>query len=152
MNSELAQAISALAILRREHQELLMLFENYQRRSSQNAKSLLLRRLCEQTRLHFTIEAGVFYPALFKNSSYCPVLAAVGEEYAEVIDLVNELADPSWIPASRQRCVVTLSKLVQTHVTIAEVPGGLFETATKQSLDWPQVEAGLLRRRRELEG
>ena len=141
----------ALMELRKQHHVILEAFDRYLRVPHRLNRSELLMELCRQIRLHVTVEAGVFYPALADQLSSLAILAEAGVEFAYVTQLINEISDENTNAELLLRLTNRLRCHFLAHVEAAEKAGGLFERAATLDLSWETLRHRLWERRQALQ-
>ena len=142
---------AVLGRLRADHDEIKALFCLYEEESALQVREYLLGRLCSCIKLHCTLEAGVFVPAVAEATGDLLVLGRTGAEYAGAMQIINETLAAAPDSERRNDLFSALKRYVYHHVSAAESAEGIFAQAQQSALpDWQAVERELIRRRKEL--
>jgi hypothetical protein len=136
-----------LAKLRAEHQDLLFLFTVYAAHPHIRHRQNLLALIHTMTRLHYTTEIGVFYPAVVDLPMGSEILNDAGEGYARVMSLLNDLKGPSFDEPTMHARVRELHAEVRRHVESAEAEHGPFVLSRDADVQWDVLERELTERR-----
>lgn len=141
---------SILAALRAEHAEIAALIARYLRTRDMPQRACLLPAMCNAVRLHFTVETGVFIPALARCTRDPTLLRRVGAEYATILSVVNELAAVHPGARGREFKVKQLRTLVMSHIERTEGMEGVLCRAARMKLRWSELGLQMASRRDEL--
>ena len=147
----------AVSMLQKDHQNVLKLFKQFQdmaeegESGEENGKSELVKAICEELKVHTTLEEEIFYPA---------VRAAVGEELIMDEALVEHESAKTMIeqlegmhPGDEHydAKVVVLGEYIKHHVQ--EEQGEIFPKVKKsKEIDLTALGEELATRKRELTG
>lgn len=82
---------SAITLLKKDHQELEELFEQYEERTNNRAKADLARKICSALKVHTQLEEEIFYPAARKATDDKDLLDEALVEHAGAKHLVSEI-------------------------------------------------------------
>lgn len=82
---------SAITLLKKDHQELEELFEQYEERTNNRVKADLARKICSALKVHTQLEEEIFYPAARKATDDKDLLDEALVEHAGAKHLVSEI-------------------------------------------------------------
>ena len=140
----------AVALLKKDHDEVEQLFKDFEKASGEGRKEKLAREICRQLTVHATIEEEIFYPAcegkveegLLKESY-------VEHDAAKLLIAEIEAGGPS--DEFYDAKVKVLSEEIDHHVEEEEKRmEGLFAQAKKAGLDMDALGEQLAARKSEL--
>lgn len=140
----------AVALLKKDHDEVEQLFKDYEKASGDGRKEKLAREICRQLTIHAQIEEEIFYPAcegkveedLLKESY-------VEHDAAKLLIAEIEAGGPS--DEFYDAKVKVLSEEIDHHVQEEEKRmEGLFAQAKKAGLDMDALGEQLAQRKSEL--
>ena len=139
----------AIALLKADHRKVEDLFEKFETASSSAAKRKLAEQICNELKVHATIEEELFYPAL-KGKIEDDMLdeAYVEHDGAKVLinDILASTPDEEFYDAK----VTVLSEEIKHHVKEEEQAGGMFAQAKKAGVDLVALGEQLMARKMEL--
>ena len=140
-------ANDAIAVLQRDHAEILALFERFAA-AGDNLREEIAERLCRALTIHAACEEELLYPAAHEALDDDTVVHESEIEHGSIRDLVELIevlpVDDPRFPAS----VKVLGEYVRHHVRIEEKQ--LFPRLRKSGLDLQVLGEGLHARRQEL--
>ena len=146
----------ALALLRADHDKVLKMFEDYDRKESEEDRTELAQQICQELTVHTMIEEEIFYPAVreaLENDE--------GEEADEMMDEAQIehngakqlIADIQGADASDDMFnarVKVLSEYIKHHVR--EEQDEMFPAIRKTDLDLKSLGEQLRQRKEEILG
>lgn len=138
-----SSAMSAMLVLRQlraEHNEIEALIGLYAIEPSMEMRTHLASRICRTVRIHYTIEMGAVVPAIAEASGNSDVLERAGVAYAQVMQIINEIAAPRCTGERQQSLVDVLNTLVNEHISASESNEGLLTSAENLPLDWRSIQ------------
>jgi hypothetical protein len=151
LTTDVETHVNPIEILESDHQMLALRFSEFFACSSERQRSDLADSICDSLKIHFSLEADIFYPE-FLHATHDPLshfVASVNRETVQKVIEEIEYSDPA--DANLTAKVNELSQLVAHHVTEAERPdGGLFVQARASGLDREDLGRALMARRQEL--
>lgn len=136
--------------LQLEHQELLAFLESHARAKLRSDKLAFLETICKKARLHYLVETGVFFGAMANAPGSSRLLDQAGEDYAIIIPLLNELADPNNDRRLIESQILELHGIVLNHIHSTEGAQGAFEFSMHAHVDWDALGRRLISRRARL--
>lgn len=139
----------AIALLKADHRKVEGLFEDFEK-AGEGKKQAIAEEICNELKIHATIEEELFYPALdgkieedLLNEAY------VEHDGAKVLinDIVAGGPDDKFYEAK----VTVLSEDILHHVKEEEMPGeGMFAQARAADVDLIALRDQMLARKEEL--
>ena len=142
-------AADATTLLRRDHEAVSALFEQYEKARSSAKKFDLVQEICEELTIHAQVEEEIFYPAVRKAIKDDDLLDEAEVEHASLKKLIAEVEgkDIDSVPMFDAKITV-LSEYVKHHVK--EEQNEMFPKAKKSGLDLKALGAELAARKEEL--
>jgi len=145
--------VDALTLLREDHQEVLALFEQFDRAASgaqDDRRQALAQRLCELLTAHAQIEEEIFYPAARAAIVEHDLLDESEVEHAMAKELIEQIQAMDVDEALFDAKVRVLAEYVRHHVGVEE--DELFGLVELADVDLDRLGLELAARRRELLG
>ena len=141
--------MDATALLRKDHETVSALFEQYEKARSNTRKFDLVQEICHELTIHAAIEEEIFYPAVRKAIQDDDMLDEALVEHAGLKDLIAQVEgkDIDSEPMFDAKITV-LSEYVKHHVK--EEQDEMFPKAKKSGLDLKALGAQLAERKEEL--
>ena len=142
-------SVDATMLLRRDHEAVSALFEQYEKARSKAKKFDLVQEICEELTIHAQIEEEIFYPAVRKALKDDDLLDEAQVEHNSLKKLIAEVegkdvkAEPMF-----DAKITVLSEYVKHHVK--EEQDEMFPKAKKSGLDLKALGAELAARKEEL--
>lgn len=140
----------AIALLKADHRAVEALFASFEKASGSSRKRDLAERICDELKIHTSIEEEIFYPAL--NGKIDEDLlkeAYVEHDGAKVLinDIMAGGPDDEFYDAK----VKVLSEEIEHHVKEEEQPSeGMFAQARATDVDLVVLRDQMLARKEEL--
>ena len=140
----------AIALLKKDHDEVQELFEQFNKASGEGRKEKLARKICRELTIHAMIEEEIFYPACqsaVEDSLYHE--AFVEHDGAKVLinDIMANGPDDEFFEAK----VTVLCEEISHHVKEEERPKeGFFAQARQGDVDLVRLRDQLMERKQEL--
>ena len=139
----------AIALLKADHRKVEDLFEKFESASKSDQKRKLAEQICNELKVHATIEEELFYPAL-RGAIDDDLLdeAYVEHDGAKVLinDILASAPDAEFYDAK----VTVLSEDIKHHVKEEEQRGGMFSQAKDSSVDLVALGEQMMARKLEL--
>ncbi|MEP6885558.1 MAG: hemerythrin domain-containing protein [Gammaproteobacteria bacterium] len=141
----------AIAMLTADHKKVKQLFSKFDKlkdAGTDDEKTHLVARICNELKIHTTIEEEIFYPAVRKAIDDADLMDEAFVEHAGAKDLIEQLegADPA--DDLYDAKVTVLGEQIDHHVR--EEEGDMFPKAKKTKVDTDALGAKMLKRKREL--
>jgi hypothetical protein len=139
----------AIALLKADHRQVEELFEKFESARS-GSKQAIAEKICNELKIHTTIEEEIFYPALEGKIEEGDLAEALVEhDGAKVLinDIMSRSADDEFYDAK----VKVLSEEIEHHVREEEQPKeGMFAQARETDVDLVALRDRMLARKQEL--
>jgi hemerythrin superfamily protein len=145
------QTIDAVTLLKQEHRQIAEWFTEYDSAGSDLPKQNLALRICRALRVHATMEADIFYPALLKATDDPMMFEIAVREHTDAQRLIEQIMQSSPMDELFDSKVRILADVVAQHVAEEECSGGIFDEAEESDMDLQSLGIQLQLRRRELE-
>jgi hemerythrin-like domain-containing protein len=143
----------AIALLRKDHARVLEMFKQYDKLtdgSADKAKAELAARICEELKIHTTIEEEILYPALREALDEELLMAEAQVEHDSAKALIAEIEALQPGDAMYDAKVIVLGEFIKHHVK--EEHAEMFPKARKAELDLAALGEQLAARKQELAG
>ena len=125
----------AIALLKADHRKVEGLFEQFEKASGASRKQALATQICNELKIHTTIEEEIFYPA-FQGKIEEDTLAEAYVEHDGAKVLINDIMAASPEDDFYDAKVKVLSEMIEHHVEEEEKRvEGMFSQARKAGLD-----------------
>ena len=140
----------AIALLKADHRKVEGLFEQFEKARGSGRKQALAEQICNELKIHTTIEEEIFYPA-FKGKIEEDTLAEAYVEHDGAKVLVNDIMSASPEDEFYEAKVKVLSEEIKHHVHEEEMPGeGMFAQCRKTDVDMVALRDRMAERKQEL--
>ncbi len=150
MADQPAEFTDAIALLKADHRKVEGLFEDFEKARGAERKQALAHQICNELKIHTTIEEEIFYPAL-EGKIDEDMLEEAFVEHDGAKLLVNEIEAASADEDFYNAKVKVLSEEIEHHVKEEEEPGkGMFAQARKADVDLVELGEKMLARKRKL--
>ena len=144
------QFTDAIALLKADHRKVENLFEQFESARGNSRRQALARQICNELKIHATIEEEIFYPA-FKGKIEDRTLAEAYVEHDGAKVLVNDIMAASPDDAFYDAKVKVLSEDIKHHVREEEMPSeGMFAQCRKTNVDLIALRDRLMARKQKL--
>ena len=141
----------AIAMLTADHQKVKKLFGDFDKLKEEGGdeeKSALVEQICNELKIHATIEEEIFYPAVRKAIDDANLLDEALVEHAGAKDLIAQLEEAHPADELYDAKVTVLGEQIDHHVK--EEEGQMFPQAKKAKLDTATLGVKMLKRRQAL--
>ena len=139
----------AIALLKADHRKVEELFEKFESARS-GSKQALAEQICNELKIHATIEEELFYPAL-KGKIEEETLNEAYVEHDGAKVLINDITAGGPDDAFYDAKVKVLSEEIKHHVKEEEMPEeGMFAQARDAGVDLVALRDRMLARKQEL--
>jgi hemerythrin superfamily protein len=147
-----ATAADAIAMLTTDHRKVKALFEEFEELKESDAsddeKAALVRKICNQLKVHAQIEEEIFYPTVREDIDDGDLMDEALVEHAGAKDLIAQLEDMSPDDELYDAKVTVLGEQIQHHVK--EEEGEMFPKAKKAKVDTAALGVQMTERKSEL--
>jgi hypothetical protein len=140
----------AIALLKADHRKVENLFEQFEKASDSGKKKSLAQEICNELKIHTTIEEEIFYPA-FRGKIEDDTLDEAYVEHDGAKVLINDIATASPAADFYAAKVKVLSEEIKHHVREEETPSeGMFAQCRQTGVDLVALRDDMLSRKEEL--
>ena len=142
----------AIALLTADHKKVKGLFSQFDKlkdKGSDAEKSDLVTTICNELKVHTTIEEEIFYPAVRKAIEDSDLMDEALVEHAGAKDLIAQLEDMNTDDDLYDAKVTVLGEQINHHVK--EEEGEMFPKAKRAKVDTADLGAKMLKRKAELQ-
>ncbi len=146
-----AQAQDAIAMLMADHKKVKKLFSDFDKLKedgSDEDKSAIVEKICNELKIHTELEEEIFYPAVRKAIDDSDLMDEALVEHAGAKDLIAQLEDASSDDDLYDAKVTVLGEQIDHHVK--EEEGEMFPKAKKAKVDTEALGAAMLKRKSAL--
>jgi hemerythrin-like domain-containing protein len=143
-----SRGTDAIALLKADHAKVEGLFDQFEKARTDDKKRTLAEQICQELKVHTTIEEEIFYPAARQAIEDDDLLDEAAVEHASAKELIEQIESGS--PADDKWCakVTVLGEYIQHHVK--EEHNELFPEVRKTDLDLKALGEQLAARKKEL--
>ena len=143
----------AIEMLKKDHQEVNTLFDEYESKKEKSKaaeKTRLAKLICRELTVHATIEEEIFYPTVRKQGEEMKELVAeAAVEHQSLKDIIGRLESASPSDPLYDAAVKVLSEYVKHHVR--EEEGQLFPKVRASDIDLEALGERMKARKTQLE-
>lgn len=140
----------AIAQLKADHRKVEGLFEQFEKASGSSRKQALAAQICNELKVHTTIEEEIFYPA-FRGKIEEDTLAEAYVEHDGAKVLINDIMAASPEDDYYDAKVKVLSEEIKHHVREEEMPSeGMFAQCRRTDVDLVALRDQMGARKEEL--
>ena len=140
----------AIALLKADHRAVEDLFEKFESARGDGTKQQIAEQICNELKIHTTIEEEIFYPAL-EGKVEEDVLSEAYVEHDGAKVLVNDIMAGGPDDEFYDAKVKVLSEEIAHHVKEEEAPSeGMFAQARKTDVDLVALRDRMMARKDEL--
>jgi hemerythrin superfamily protein len=147
-----AKATGAVELLKEQHDKVKKAFKEFEKlgREDAEAQQQLVQRVCEDLKLHTTLEEELFYPAAREAIDDEDILNEAQVEHETAKMLIEQLENMGPEDPNFHATFTVLGEYVLHHVK--EEEGEMFPQVKKTDLDLEELGARMRRRMEELMG
>ena len=147
-----AQATGAVEILRQQHDKVKKAFKQFEKldREDTEAQQQLVQTVCEDLKLHTTLEEELFYPAAREAIDDEDLLNEAQVEHETAKMLIEQLENMSGDDPNFHATFTVLGEYVLHHVK--EEEGEMFPQVNETDLDLEELGTRMRSRMQELMG
>lgn len=141
----------AIALLTADHKKVKQLFSKFDKlkdSGSDDEKSDVVTTICNELKIHTTIEEEIFYPAVRKAIDDSDLMDEALVEHAGAKDLIAQLENMDSEDDLYDAKVTVLGEQIDHHVK--EEEGDMFPKAKKAKVDTTALGAKMLQRKTAL--
>ena len=147
-DAKVEQQQDAIAMLTADHRKVKKLFTEFSKlkdEGSDEDKASIVEQICNELKVHTTIEEEIFYPAVRKAIDDADLMDEALVEHAGAKDLIAQLEEASPDDDLYDAKVTVLGEQIDHHVE--EEEGEMFPKAKKAKVD-TQVLGGVMLKRK----
>lgn len=122
--------MEATTLLRRQHEEVISKFKQFEKATTENQKRKLFVDIADALAAHATIEEKLFYPAAYRGEELQDTLREAVEEHLSAKRIISDLLSMEVEDEQFDAKVKVLRDLVEHHVE--EEQGEIFPEVKKQ--------------------
>ena len=139
----------AIALLKADHRKVEGLFEEFDSARGDDGRRKLAEQICNELKVHATLEEETFYPAL-KGKIEVDILNEAYVEHDGAKVLINDILASKPGEEYYDAKVTVLSEVIKHHVKEEEQAGGMFAQARKADVDLKALRDSMIARKAEL--
>jgi hemerythrin superfamily protein len=140
----------AIALLKADHRKVEDLFDKFEKANDDGRKQALAEQICNELKIHTTIEEEIFYPALGGKIEEDTLNEAYVEHDGAKV-LINDLMAGNPDDQFYDAKVKVLSEEIKHHVKEEEMRvEGMFAQARDTGVDLVELRDRMLARKKEL--
>ena len=147
-----AKATGAVELLKEQHDKVKKAFKEFEKldREDNEAQQQLVQRVCEDLKLHTTLEEELFYPAAREAIDDEDIMNEAQVEHETAKMLIEQLENMGADDPNFHATFTVLGEYVMHHVK--EEEGEMFPEVKKSDLDLEELGARMRSRVEELMG
>ena len=147
-----AKAAGAIEMLKEDHDKVKKAFKEFEKldREDSEAVQQLVQTVCEDLKVHSTLEEEIFYPAAREAIEDEDILNEAQVEHETAKMLIEQLENMGTDDPNYHATFTVLGEYVQHH--IKEEEGEMFPQVKKTDLDLEELGQRMKQRKQELMG
>ena len=147
-----AKAAGAIEMLKEDHDKVKKAFKEFENLDREDAEATqqLVQTVCEDLKVHTTLEEEIFYPAAREAIEDEDILNEAQVEHETAKMLIEQLENMGADDPNYHATFTVLGEYVQHH--IKEEEGEMFPQVKKTELDLEELGARMKSRKEELMG
>ncbi len=147
-----SKSVEAIDMLQQDHDKVEKAFKEFEKmdREDMQACRQLIMTVCEDLKVHTTIEEEIFYPAVREVIEDDDILNEASVEHETAKMLIEQLENMQEDDPNFHATFTVLGEYVRHHVK--EEEGEMFPAAKKSALDFDSLAGRMRERRQELIG
>jgi len=145
-------SMDAIDVLKQDHDKVEIAFKEFERLGREDAEACrdLIAGVCEELKVHTTLEEEIFYPAVREAIDDEEIMNEASVEHETATMLIEQLENMEEGDPNYHATFKVLGEYVRHH--IREEENGMFPAAKKAAIDLDALGARLLERKEELVG
>jgi hemerythrin superfamily protein len=151
-SSRSTAANDAIALLKKDHQQVEHWFEEFLSARAGSRKQDLAQRICQALKVHTEIEHEIFYPAFLEATGEEDVHHEAEVEHEGAKKLIAEIEQFGPQDEYFDARVKVLSEMIKHHVNEEEKRDGMFAQARQSRMDLQSLGRQLADRKAQLMG
>ena len=147
-----AKAGGALEMLKEDHDKVKKAFKDFEKLDREDAEAVqqLVQTVCEELKVHTTLEEEIFYPALREALDDEDLMNEAQVEHETAKMLIEQLENMGPDDPNYHATFTVLGEYVKHHVKEEEEE--MFPEAKKTDLDFEELGSRMRERKQELVG
>lgn len=147
-----SKSVEAIDLLKQDHDKVEKAFREFEKmdREDMEACRQLIMTVCEDLKVHATLEEEIFYPAVREAIEDDDIMNEASVEHETANMLIEQLENMQEDDPNFHATFTVLGEYVRHHVK--EEEGEMFPAAKKSALDFDSLCERMRERRRELLG
>jgi hemerythrin-like domain-containing protein len=147
-----AKATGAIEILKEDHDKVKKAFKEFEKMDREDAEALqqLVQTVCEDLKVHTTLEEEIFYPAVREAIDDEDIMNEAQVEHETAKMLIEQLENMGADDPNFHATFTVLGEYVKHH--IKEEEDEMFPEARKTDLDFEDLGQRMRQRKQELMG
>jgi hemerythrin superfamily protein len=147
-----SKSVEAIEMLKHDHDKVEKAFKEFEKvdRDDMEACRQLIVTVCEDLKVHTTLEEEIFYPAVREVIEDDDIMNEASVEHETAKMLIEQLENMQDDDPNYHATFTVLGEYVRHHVK--EEEGEMFPAAKKSALDFDSLAERMRERRRELIG
>ena len=142
----------ALDMLKEDHDKVKKAFKEFEKLDREDSETMqqLVQTVCEELKVHTTLEEEIFYPAVREAIEDDDLMNEAAVEHETAKMLIEQLENMQPDDPNFHATFTVLGEYVQHHVK--EEEGEMFPAAKKADLDFDDLSQRMRQRKEELMG
>ena len=147
-----AKAAGALEMLKEDHAKVQKAFKEFEKMDREDTETMkqLVQTVCEDLKVHTTLEEEIFYPAVREAIEDEDIMNEAAVEHETAKMLIDQLENMGPDDPNFHATFTVLGEYVKHH--IKEEESEMFPQAKKADLDFEDLAQRMTERKRELMG
>ena len=147
-----AKAAGAIEMLKDDHAKVKKAFKEFEKMDREDTESVqqLVQTVCEDLKVHTTLEEEIFYPAVREAIEDEDIMNEAQVEHETAKMLIEQLENMGPDDPNFHATFTVLGEYVNHHVE--EEEGEMFPQAKKTDLDFEELATRMKQRKEELMG
>jgi len=147
-----AKAAGALEMLKEDHAKVQKAFKEFEKMDREDTETMkqLVQTVCEDLKVHTTLEEEIFYPAVREAIEDEDIMNEAAVEHETAKMLIDQLENMGPDDPNFHATFTVLGEYVKHH--IKEEESEMFPQAKKADLDFEDLAQRMTGRKRELMG
>jgi hemerythrin-like domain-containing protein len=147
-----SKGVEAIDMLKQDHDKVEKAFKEFEQLAHEDPEAShdLVMSVCEELKIHTTLEEEIFYPAVHDAIDDEEIMNEAAVEHETARMLIEQLENMEEDDPNYHATFKVLGEYVRHH--IREEEGEMFPAARKTAIDFDALGARLRERREELMG
>ena len=145
-----SKTLTAIDLLKEDHDKVKKAFKEFEKMDRSDAETCrqLVRSVCDDLRVHTTLEEEIFYPAVREAIEDEDIMNEATVEHETAKTLIEQLENMEPDDPNYYATFTVLGEYVRHH--IKEEQSEMFPAARKAGLDLPAIGERMRQRKEEL--